>query len=228
MKDTQVPPIDPDLDALLEVERRAVAPVPALERVWSRIESPSPGGGEAHAPRAMGHGLRFGVTALGAAFLAGGVAGFAAHAALRPPAGTRVVYVDRTPPPPQREPEAAGEAPSSEAVATAQASSEPAPRAIPRGSSAAPSSLSAERVLLDEARSALATGDAARALGLVDAHARRFSRPQLSEEREALAVQALVALGRYDEARARAARFRAAAPNSLFLPAIEASLASIP
>jgi hypothetical protein len=166
--------------------------------------------------------------ALGAAFLAGGVAGFTAHAALRSPAAAHVVYVDRTPAPPQREPEVAGEAPPSQAAATTQASVDPAPRAIPRGASSTTSSLSAERVLLDDARSALATGDAPRALGLVDAHARRFSRPQLAEEREALAVQALVALGRYDEARARAARFRAGAPNSLFLPAIEASLASIP
>jgi hypothetical protein len=82
--------------------------------------------------------------------------------------------------------------------------------------------------MLDDARSALATGDAERALSLLEQHARRFSKPQLSEEREALAVQALVILQRYDEARARASRFRASAPNSLFLPAIEVSLASIP
>jgi hypothetical protein len=228
MNDPGLPPLDPDLDALLDVERRAVAPASALERVWSRIESPSPGGGEPHPPRPLRPGMHFGLPALGAAFLAGGVAGFAAHSALGPPAASHVVYVDRTPPPSPQQPEVAGEIASSQAAATTQASVEPAPRVTPRGAASTTSSLSAERVLLDEARSALATGDAARALGLVDAHARRFSRPQLSEEREALAVQALVALGRYDEARARAARFRAAAPNSLFLPAIEASLASIP
>jgi hypothetical protein len=37
-----------------------------------------------------------------------------------------------------------------------------------------------------------------------------------------------VVLGRNDEARARAARFRAMAPNSLFMSAIDASLRSIP
>jgi hypothetical protein len=169
-----------------------------------------------------------GAAALSAAFLAGGVAGFAAHGALRPAPAPRVVIVDRTPALPPEPAAAADETPSPQGAATSPASSEPGPRASPRPSAATTSSLSAERVLLDDARSALATGDAARALRLVDAHTRRFSRPQLAEEREALAVQTLVALGRYDEARARAARFRAGAPNSLFLPAIEASLSSIP
>jgi hypothetical protein len=65
-------------------------------------------------------------------------------------------------------------------------------------------------------------------LSLLDAHEHRFPKPQLQEEREALAIQALVMLKRYDEARARASRFKAAAPNSLFLPVIDASLAAIP
>jgi hypothetical protein len=96
---------------------------------------------------------------------------------------------------------------------------------------AAPSasaSLAAERSLLDDARSALAKGDSTRALALTDAHVRRFVHPQLAEEREALAVQALVGDGRYDDARSRAAHFRTTWPSSLFLPAVDASLSSIP
>jgi hypothetical protein len=82
--------------------------------------------------------------------------------------------------------------------------------------------------LLDAARAVLASEDPARSLSVLDEHRRRFPRGQLGEEREALAVQALVALGRYDEARERAARFRAAVPNSLFLPSVDATLSSIP
>src|ERR1019366_7983048 len=92
----------------------------------------------------------------------------------------------------------------------------------------ASSSLSAERELLDRTRAALTAEDPDRALSLLSDHARRFARPQLGEEREALAIQALANAGRYDEARERGARFRAARPNSLFLPAVDATLASIP
>ncbi|HEY5260789.1 MAG TPA: hypothetical protein VIJ33_01620, partial [Solirubrobacteraceae bacterium] len=91
-----------------------------------------------------------------------------------------------------------------------------------------PSSILAERLILDEARAALTGGDSPRALALLAEHERRFPQPQLGEEREALAIQALATMGRYDEARARAVRFRASAPNSLFLPAVDATLASIP
>ncbi len=93
---------------------------------------------------------------------------------------------------------------------------------------AASSSLSAEQLLLDQARAALTAREPERALALLSEHARRFARPQLGEEREALAIQALAVEGRFDEARARAARLRASAPNSLFLPAVDATLTSIP
>jgi outer membrane protein assembly factor BamD (BamD/ComL family) len=101
----------------------------------------------------------------------------------------------------------------------------PARPAVPPSSTA---SLAAERLLLDQARAALSAGNTDEALASTDMHARRFAHPQLGEEREALGIQALVGGGRYDEARARAARFRATWPNSLFLPAVDASIASIP
>jgi hypothetical protein len=56
----------------------------------------------------------------------------------------------------------------------------------------------------------------------------RNATAQLGEEREAIAIQALVLVGRYAEARDRAALFEASSPDSLFRPAVEASLASIP
>ena len=81
---------------------------------------------------------------------------------------------------------------------------------------------------IDVGGDALSQGEGERALTLTDEYARRFARPQLGEEREALAIQALVLAGRYVEARDRAARFEAVSPRSLFRPAVEASLSSIP
>jgi hypothetical protein len=92
----------------------------------------------------------------------------------------------------------------------------------------APSTLADERALLDEASDALARNDAVQALRFAQLHAQRFATGQLVEEREAVAVEAFVLAHRHDEARAHGARFRSAWPHSLFLPAVEASLASIP
>ena len=83
--------------------------------------------------------------------------------------------------------------------------------------------LSAERAVLDVARTALGRGDPAHALASTDEHARRFPRGALSEEREAIAVQALAQSGRADEARSRALRFKKDHPESILLPAVLAA-----
>jgi hypothetical protein len=80
-----------------------------------------------------------------------------------------------------------------------------------------------ERVLVDDARKALARGDASASLESLRAHERRFPSGTLVEEREALAVKTLAALGRGAEARARAERFRTTYPSSLFLPSVESA-----
>jgi hypothetical protein len=59
--------------------------------------------------------------------------------------------------------------------------------------------------------------DPAGALALLDAHAGRFANGQLAPEREVLAVEALRALGRTDEAEARLRGFRAKYPGSIHL-----------
>ncbi len=73
--------------------------------------------------------------------------------------------------------------------------------------------LEAELALLRAAQDALRT-DAARALSLADEHARRFADGTLAQEREVVAIEALAALSRSAEARARAERFTARWPRS--------------
>ena len=233
MTDKYLEPLDPDLDELLDAERKALPAAASLDRVWSRLAIaalPVPGGG---GPPATGPGAGWLAThAVGVAtatLVVGGLAGAGLHAVIQRPPPERVVYIER-----QAQPVTPPVAPplvASVPVPSAVLSADPSPPA--RASSHAPPpavgpSLAAERALLDDARGALGAGDAAKALALADEHGRRFPRAQLGEEREAVAIQALVALGRDDEARTRAARFRAATPNSLFLPAIDSSLQSIP
>ncbi len=84
--------------------------------------------------------------------------------------------------------------------------------------------LSAERALLEVARTALTRGDIAATLEAVERHAKEFPRGRLEEEREVLFIQALVQAGKRDEAQARAQAFRARFPDSLMLPAVDAAL----
>jgi|HubBroStandDraft_1064217.scaffolds.fasta_scaffold110308_2 hypothetical protein len=74
--------------------------------------------------------------------------------------------------------------------------------------------LTAEVAALAEARHALASGDAATSLGLLDGYDRRFAQPILTLEATVLRVEALVALGRIDEARGLARGMLAAHPDS--------------
>lgn len=75
--------------------------------------------------------------------------------------------------------------------------------------------------LLQRARAAVASGAFSSALDAIAEHQRRFPRGRLQEEREALRVKALVGLGRNDEARRAAERFRERFPRSVLLPRIE-------
>ena len=234
MSDKELEPLDPSLASLLEAERGRSAPPAELERLWTRLVAvPPPLGGSGHTgPQALGGAAKTGAgwlashagSVAAATLVVGGIAGAGIHAAIQKPPPPRIVFVDRPSAPP---------APTRPAVPAAAASApEPPPSAAPVAphNSAAPSSssLAAERSLIDAGRSALGAGDAAKALTLFDEHARRYPRGQLGEEREALSIQTLAVLGRFDEARARAARFRQLNPHSLFLPAVDASLSSFP
>jgi hypothetical protein len=80
--------------------------------------------------------------------------------------------------------------------------------------------------LLSRARQSDARGDYAQVLAIVAEHERRHPAGRLAEEREVLRVKALVGLGRLEEARAAAAKFRRSFPRSVLLPKVDQLLAS--
>ena len=71
-----------------------------------------------------------------------------------------------------------------------------------------------EVALLEQARAALRGGRAADALGLTAQHATLYADGALGEEREALAIEALVELSRRSDAAVRWAKFATAYPQS--------------
>jgi hypothetical protein len=77
---------------------------------------------------------------------------------------------------------------------------------------------------IDAARAALDEGRAGDALARIDEWRKTFSSPRYAEEAEALEVQALAALGRRDEARAKGERFLASRPHSTYERRIRATL----
>ena len=81
-----------------------------------------------------------------------------------------------------------------------------------------------EASLLRSARQALARSPE-RTLSLTDEHLRRYPHGILDQEREALAIEALTALGKDDEARTRARGFQRAYPDSPYRARIEHALA---
>jgi hypothetical protein len=232
MKET-LPPLDDAMLDLLEAEKRVVPPAGARERVLAaslaRIGTKggpgNGGGGEGGAggagARALGGSLR--AWPLIGAFAAGVVSTAIVFSLRSGGPAEKIVYVDRP------------SAPSASASVQAPDEREPpAPVIEPSAEAPRPPSsrasdhIAAERALLDVARGAVASGDPDHALAALDRHAREFPHGALSEEREALAVKALVMKGRYDEARARGAAFRERWPKSVMTRAVESSLATIP
>jgi hypothetical protein len=240
------------------LDRRLVAvlgtddPVPSevRGRVRARLEgsipamAQGPGGQGGAAGGAPGRGLRAAGlhTVAIAAFLAGGVTGAALFAAMSQTPPPRLVYVDR-PVPQAAAPVAVAMAPIAPiappapiAPAVPVLAARPAP-AFPAAAPPAPavsalapraSRFAEERRLLDDARAGLLRGEPELALEQLDAHRARFADGLLSEERDAMQVEALVRAGRPDEARERASAFRVRRPASLFLPTVESAMASIP
>jgi hypothetical protein len=86
--------------------------------------------------------------------------------------------------------------------------------------------LAAERQYLERARRSLVLADPVGALADLSEHRALYPDSQLSEEREALTVEALLRSGRVGEARLRADELRRRFPRSLLLPALDAALST--
>jgi hypothetical protein len=221
------------LDAL-RYNAASVAPAAARARVFARVQTSV--GATASAPNqvvrwgplgARALRAKLGLVAL-AAFVVGGATGAALATRWQRPTIERVVYVDRWI-------ERAAPLPSAEApsvpspLPSVSATSSRGPRPSPNASATpAQPQLSIERALLDRARKALGAGSLDEAQQALDEHERRFSSGLLSEEREALTIKLFAAMGRGGDARARGAQFRERFPNSLFGPAVDEALESIP
>jgi hypothetical protein len=74
--------------------------------------------------------------------------------------------------------------------------------------------------LLRDARLAIRSSPAA-ALGLVDRHSQLYPQGKLTQERELIAISALVAMGRRTAALSRAASFEKSFPGSAYRKQVE-------
>lgn len=239
--------------SLLDAERRRPeADADVARRVREHLLTSIAASGPALGPRegaqstsSLAHGVRAKVgAALAATFLAGGGAGAVAYRAwapklvvMAPPAqapgsasATSEIPAASAPAEDGSMSTASATGPRSALFPTPTTSAQP-PRPSPSTSSPESSSRSGrdtdlghERALLEQARMALARGQTQGALEALEAHAREFPAGRMSEEREALVVQALAQGGRLVEARAKAARFRARFPKSVFLSVVDAAL----
>ncbi len=246
MNEHEIDPLEPELRAILEVERsQPDMPREAAERVLRRVEatagladeSPQERGAAGGGARSVEHGflarrLPFGM----AMFVLGGLTGAGLYATLQPHARP-VAVAPRTPqttlppmvpaidPAPIARPAPAVAPTPAPATAPVPPGSRPP---TPAGGAGRDTDLAAERALLEVARTALSRGQVDAALEATQRHARRFPRGQLAEERESVWIQALVAADRPAEARQRAAEFRRRFPRSMLRPVVEAAVRSNP
>ena len=206
--------------ALLPPGRRSVRNPAARARAIAAIAAPAAiAAGAATAKAAAGFGARLallakwaGIAVVGGAVVAG--ASYAVHAARTSPAPAPAPQVAVVAPPtaPTIVAPVAPASPRPQRVAPAR----PRPHAAvrPLAEPAAPSSLAEETAMIDGARAALHGGDASGALGALDDYRARFPAGALTGSATIVRIEALVHLGRRDEARELAARFVAHNPRS--------------
>jgi len=235
MSDEPIEPIAPSLADLFAVERSRTHAAPGSRaRVLARLTASIGagggtgsdgygGGGDAPSASIPSLGLATRLWPIVGALAVGGAVGAALATALREP---RIVYVDRVATvtaaaPPSELPPPSSPAPTALAPPTTNPSES---KSASPTASAPDATLTRERMILDVARTALGRNDAANALEAVDRHQREFPRGQMAEEREAIAIQALVKLGRTQEAAVRGTRFRRRFPSSVLMPVVDAAL----
>lgn len=236
MKDLE--PLDPELAALFAREAVPEPPAGAAARLLGRVaatvaigelDADGDAGAAVRSVARLG-GRAFGLAA--ATFVLGAATGAGIALAVRAAPPPRVTHVEHPVAsvltPPSSEVAIPVAALPSSSVPRAPERRRPASVAAPAPASSVADTLGAERAVVEDARSLLSRGDAVAALGRLDEHARRFPNARLGEEREALAIQALVNMGRSGDARARADSFRARWPSSVYRPAVDATIRSIP
>jgi hypothetical protein len=223
MVDPNVPSLEPSLSALFEAERvRTLAPAGSKDAAYARIAGKlalgAALGTAKHVPAkaALGSATSKAVTTVLVAFVVGGAVGSVVTAS--------VLHELPQVPLPLATPSAAplvqpvASSPETLELGPSLPSAAPASTAAPKP--APPISLertlAEERRILDRAQMALTRGDPSTAIGATEEHRSRFPGGQLEAERETIFIQALVLAHRDEEARARAARFRARYPNSVF------------
>ncbi len=225
--------LSPEAQALVAEERAIPAHEEAVRvRVMSRAEEavrlgppvPHPLGAP---PAGVSKGLL--ATALGIAL----VGGIATVVYLTTSGGPRTPPATVAPPQPASAvalaPTAGTPAPVNRAEPPPASDTQPATRAPEEPTAAGPRPSASSRqdrgveelALLSRARKADARGDFSEVLALASEHERTFPAGRLAEEREVLRVRALVGLGRTDQARRAAARFRRQFPRSVLLHKID-------
>ena len=251
MSEHEIDPLEPELRAILEVERsQPDMPREAAERVLKRVEATAGLGDEGARERGvagdearsvergfLARRLPFGM----AMFVLGGLTGAGLYATLQPRTHPVVVaprapQTALSPMVPAIDPAPIARPAPTPPVPTVAPTPAPATAPVPPGSrpptpaggAGRDTDLAAERALLEVARTALSRGQVDAALEATQRHARRFPRGQLAEERESVWIQALVAADRPAEARQRAAEFRRRFPRSMLRPVVEAAVRSNP
>jgi hypothetical protein len=112
---------------------------------------------------------------------------------------------------------------------TGNESPEPATSSrLPTGAAAFPDTEDTSEVAILNRAQRIVARDPAGALSLAEDHARRFPSGALAQEREFIAIEALLGLGRRAEASARAAQFRAAFPGSAHARRLDLLLGDAP
>ncbi len=224
-----VPPLSEELRHLLELEKGAPAESEEVRaRVMARAEVAFRDPGVLPVRRLFPRRVTLlAAAALGVLVALGALAAYRFGGTSRRPdetsgapaalgsAAASVARVEAVPATP-----AEGAAPARTTVPPAGSSKASEPTAAARRPSS-DETYALELALLQRARASVAKGDGSAALEAISDHQRRFPAGRLREEREALRVKALAGLGRNDEARRAAERFKTEFPRSVLSSSIE-------
>jgi hypothetical protein len=224
MRRTGIEPLPAELESLLAKERNILSEPPELRaRVMARARtalrqasaSPTLSPWRRRVPLLVAAAL---VSASATAAIAVWTESRPSPAEVPPPAPVQA-------PPAQQPVMAAEPAPTPKPAEIASEAADGRQRAAvpsrPAPEASAGDAYAVELGLLQRARAAVASGEFSSALAAIAEHQRRFPAGRLGEEREALRIKALVGLGRKEEARQAADRFRQRFPRSVLSTKIE-------